>query len=1475
MEDLSLLLLISFFSATILFFIFIFGSQTSKSAKHPPGPHPFPIIGNILELIGSMPHQALANLSKIYGPIMTLKLGSKTTIVISSPEVAKEVLQKNDQAFSSRTVLDTLRVFDHHKVSVVSLPSSALWRILRKACATKVFSPQQLDATEIIRRRKVEELLNFVDECCRKGEALDVAEAALTTVLNSISNTFFSMDFAHYSSDKLKEFKQIIRGSMEEAGRPNFVDFFPIFRVLGPLARVRLNKYVGKLIEIFDGLIEERLRLWDSKMESEVCKDVLDLFLELMMQEDSQLNRVHIIHLFLDLFIAGIDTTSSTVEWAMAELLRSPEKLAKARKELQQVLLEVIHASGVAPLSRELRENSTTSVTSPEFNKLFLELLDKHLVSSTPPLYSGDNCFTYSHILKAVQSLSSRLHSILSGAYDPDLIRRKPQDIDDLDSKERSAVQTFKSSESVVTMVDSSKEYTPKIVGIYMPPSVEYIVAALSVLRCGEAFLPLDPFWPNERILSVVPSSNVDLIIASQSSFGRINSDQLDESHWLVKSSVCPVLNFSMEENFQDNTCPTGLAWPCELERPRSFCYLMYTSGSTGKPKGVCGTEQGLSNRFLWMQGMYPLDGLEILLFKTSVSFVDHLQEFLSAILTASVLVIPPFSELKQNIFSFIDFLQAYLINRLTAVPSLMRTVLPQLQTHADVRIRSSLKVIVLSGEILPLNLWEMLSTILPETSILNLYGSTEVSGDCTYFDCKRMPLILKSEILTSVPIGLPISNCDVVLIGENGASNEGELYVGGSCISRGYYSESKLMCDNDFVKFPGTYNCRGSVNACQSHLYFRTGDLAKQLPTGDFIFLGRKDRIVKVHGHRIALEEIEDLLREYPDINDVAVICRNSKEDLAVLEAFIILKDVERPESFPLSPSGKVNYELLAGSTSFTKLIKDKIGDIGCVNLLQLIRKAFHDALVVEEVSNDDDFFQMGGNSLAAAHVALNLEIDMKFLYYFPTPYKLCMALLQKRGSCSLHNRLDVCSEIITDRQSDLFSFNLYDSAYPQLHEPKVISESSGDYSFPSKRLKSNSTTDAPSGGDGYFPWYSSSMFLSCSFSRCNKVLYKWQSGGIDMHQTIWSNAKVPRDRRGHMKDLWKVYMESCVDASATIVFEGSDIFLFIGSHSSKFLCINARSGSIQWEIKLEGRVECTAAIVGDFSQVVVGCYKGKIYFLDFSNGNICWSFQTSGEVKSQPVVDTCRRLIWCGSHDHNLYALDYKNHHCVYKLPCGGSIYGSPAIDQVRNVLYVASTSGRLTAISLGVCPFNILWLHELEVPVFGSLSVTLKGTVICCLVDGHVLALDPMGSIIWKKTTDGPIFAGPSVSSALPSEVLVCSRNGSVYSFKLENGDVIWEYNVGDPITASAYVDEHLQLEHDSSDRLICICSSSGGLYLLRVNSNVNEDVTSVQEFARLTLPGPIFSSPLMIGGRIFVGSRDDYLHCIDLQKLAPSS
>ncbi|XP_062015768.1 putative acyl-activating enzyme 19 isoform X1 [Rosa rugosa] len=151
--------------------------------------------------------------------------------------------------------------------------------------------------------------------------------------------------------------------------------------------------------------------------------------------------------------------------------------------------------------------------------------------------------------------------------------------------------------------------------------------------------------------------STIDLIITCKTPFGY----KLD-SNWLEQSCNRNSLWFSISGEFVTVSGGGECRRESEKEDERLFCYVMYSSGSTGKPKGVCGTEQGLWNRFLWMQELYPLNGEEVLLFKTAISFVDHFQEFLNAILTGSALVIPPFNQLKQNVFFIVDFLQSWLL---------------------------------------------------------------------------------------------------------------------------------------------------------------------------------------------------------------------------------------------------------------------------------------------------------------------------------------------------------------------------------------------------------------------------------------------------------------------------------------------------------------------------------------------------------------------------------------------------------------------------------------------------------------------------------------------------------------------------------------------------------------------------------------------------------------------------------------------
>nr|AYM55605.1 cytochrome p450 [Croton stellatopilosus] len=340
----SLNLVLAFCCTCAFIYTFTFNILGRKSL--PPGPRPLPVIGNILDL-GEKPHQILAKLSKRYGNLMSLKLGTLTTIVISSPNMAKEALHKHDQALSSRTVPNSVHIGNHHNLSMVWMPVNNRWRNLRKISTTQLFTSRRLNAGQDLRSKKVQELVNFVSENCKIGKAVDIGQAAFTTVLNLMSNTFFSIDLANYNSKKSQEFIKTIVTLMEVAGKPNIADYFPILGLVDPQGTLRHCKiYFERLMKVFDGIIDKRMK---SRMtQEEQNHDVLDSLLILVQQSDSELSLEDVKHLLLDFFLAGTDTTTTSLVWAMAELLKNPEKMAKIKNEVKQI--DVVEESDIMNL---------------------------------------------------------------------------------------------------------------------------------------------------------------------------------------------------------------------------------------------------------------------------------------------------------------------------------------------------------------------------------------------------------------------------------------------------------------------------------------------------------------------------------------------------------------------------------------------------------------------------------------------------------------------------------------------------------------------------------------------------------------------------------------------------------------------------------------------------------------------------------------------------------------------------------------------------------------------------------------------------------------------------------------------------------------------------------------------------------------------------------------------------------------------
>uniref|UniRef100_J3N174 Cytochrome P450 n=1 Tax=Oryza brachyantha TaxID=4533 RepID=J3N174_ORYBR len=307
----------------------------------PPGPRPLPLIGS-LHLLGDQPHRALAGLAKTYGPLMSLRLGAVTTVVVSSPEAAREFMQRHDAVFATRSVPDATG--DHARNSVPWLAPGRRWRELRKIMATELFATHRLDALRRLRQEKVAELIDHVSRLAHEGTPVDIGRVAFTTILNLLSRTIFSRDLTSLDDHGAsKEFQQVITDMMQAAGSPNLSDFFP---ALAPVDlqgwRRRLAGLFVRLHRLFDAEIDHRgVRGGGAARHGQKEEeDFLEVLLRLAARDDDTagLDGDTLRSLFTDLFAAGSDTSSSTVEWAMAELLQNPLSMAKACDEIGRVL---------------------------------------------------------------------------------------------------------------------------------------------------------------------------------------------------------------------------------------------------------------------------------------------------------------------------------------------------------------------------------------------------------------------------------------------------------------------------------------------------------------------------------------------------------------------------------------------------------------------------------------------------------------------------------------------------------------------------------------------------------------------------------------------------------------------------------------------------------------------------------------------------------------------------------------------------------------------------------------------------------------------------------------------------------------------------------------------------------------------------------------------------------------------------------
>ncbi|KAI3522918.1 hypothetical protein L1887_00970 [Cichorium endivia] len=334
-------------SLAVLFLIHLRQKYATTGRKRqPPSPPGWPVFGNLFNL-GNMPHRTVAGLAKDYGPVITLKLGSVNTVVILSSKAATELFKNHDLTFMERTITETSKSHGYDKSSLALAPYGMYWRVLRKICTVEMFVAKRINESIAVRRRCVDDMLIWIEkeaELAQTGTGIHVAKFVFLASFNLLGNLMLSRDLAGPDSKLASEFYTVMIAMMQWGGVPNISDLYPWLKRFDLQGlRKKMDQDAGKAIKIVTEWVEERAAKRREEMEhsGERRKDFLDVLLDYKgtgKDEPENMSEKDITIFILEIFLAGSETTSSTVEWALTELLRCPDKMVRAKNELNSVI---------------------------------------------------------------------------------------------------------------------------------------------------------------------------------------------------------------------------------------------------------------------------------------------------------------------------------------------------------------------------------------------------------------------------------------------------------------------------------------------------------------------------------------------------------------------------------------------------------------------------------------------------------------------------------------------------------------------------------------------------------------------------------------------------------------------------------------------------------------------------------------------------------------------------------------------------------------------------------------------------------------------------------------------------------------------------------------------------------------------------------------------------------------------------------
>jgi amino acid adenylation domain-containing protein len=522
-----------------------------------------------------------------------------------------------------------------------------------------------------------------------------------------------------------------------------------------------------------------------------------------------------------------------------------------------------------------------------------------------------------------------------------------------------------------------------QVVPILADRGLPLLSAVLAVLRCGAAFLPLDPGHPPLRVGQILDSARGRLAIAS-----RGHGAPLAAALAAVPAERRPVPAV-LEDLIAAPLRPDAAAPPRGV--PENLAYVIFTSGSTGQPKGVMVELRGLLNNLRSKVEDLPLNAGDVVAQTTSQCFDTSVWQFLAVLAAGGTVHILP-DEISHHPLRLLEELERAGVAVVEIVPAMLQAMLDEADRLGPARpALARLRWMMPTGEALPSDLCRRWLALYPAIPLLNVYGPSECSDDSSTLAIAQG--WEAGERIT--PIGRPLRNARLYVLDRRHepvpAGVPGELFVGGVCLGRGYLY--------DPARTAWAFVPDGLTGEAGARLY-RSGDVGRSLADGRIEFLGRLDHQVKIRGFRIEIGEIESALRQHPEVSQAVVMARGGGS-AARLVGYVVPRDGAEPdelparlqaglaerlpdymvpavfvflERLPLSPNGKVDR--LALPEPEPGRGRERIAPR--TRTEKAVAGIWSEMLGVSEVGIGDSFFDLGGHSLLATRVLARIQAEL-----------------------------------------------------------------------------------------------------------------------------------------------------------------------------------------------------------------------------------------------------------------------------------------------------------------------------------------------------------------------------------------------------------------------------------------------------------------------------------------------------------------